>query len=188
MADILCDLHGSRLRTSVTAVHDGRLRTFPVGKLWLILTAARLPTGTGPPPTRCPSPRSSAAHSRDGRRQPCNRSRLGNEVLPVTGRAQGGHPAGSARSGVDGGRPGFDHAAIAGTACHPAAANGEHSSCSVCALPCSARVADGVRRGRAKRSGPARPRASSARATARQGGLKPYRKSSQQTSAAEGAV
>lgn len=41
-----------------------------------------------------------------------------------------------------------------------------------CVLPCSARVVDGVWRGRAQQSGPARPRASSARATARQGGLK----------------
>ena len=61
-----------------------------------------------------PSPRSSAAHGRGGHGQPCNRSRSPVDRLSVTVRKQAASRAGSARSGVERERHGFDHPAIAG--------------------------------------------------------------------------
>lgn len=111
-----------------------------------------------------PSPRSTAAHSRDGRCQPCNRLRPTGDLRSVTGRMQMDRRGHNRReAGLTAFGPALTMRPSRGwwpfrqppTMRTPASSD---------ALRVPRAVADGVKRGRAERSGPARPRASSARA------------------------
>jgi hypothetical protein len=133
------------------------------------VSPARRAASPNPPATNHapPSPRSTAAHSRVGRCQPCNRSRPTNDVRAVAVRARGDHHG---RDRREAGLTAF------GSALTIRRSRGRWSfrrPTAAWALfsfefftPLRA-VADSVRRGRAERSGLARPRASSARAPAR---------------------
>ncbi len=161
---------------------DQRWRTSLVSGLISARCSPPLDHAAAQPP---PSPRSSAAHGRSGRGQPCNRSRSPDDALSVTVRKQAACGAGSARSGVDRDRSGFDHAAIAGMELpnRTGARLPGAFRTAMFALPCSlcrvrARVPDGVPAREAKRSGPADRAPVRAARSARQGGLTTYRKSS----------
>ena len=108
---------------------------------------------------------------------PCNPSRRTAEVRDVTVRARADHRRRDRReAGLTAPGPALTigRSRKGGADRQPPASG---APCPACApSPAPRAPADGVERGRAERSGPARPRASSARVPARSGGSKTYRK------------